>query len=119
MDVDRDEEGFLGYDIVRSLGDVEDLRVDFDASQFSQLFFENHEESLVVVHSLCNICYIGTSSQLRSRFCFFLLLLGTLQLTGTSRLPRRGCELVPFSVRHYMGNFPRPDQAGSIQTIDL
>jgi hypothetical protein len=60
---DREAEGFVGYDVVRDLGDVENLRVDFDADQFARLFYENHENSDVTVHSLVSIVFISINSQ--------------------------------------------------------
>jgi hypothetical protein len=59
LHADREEQDFVGYHVVNSIGDVENLRVDFDADQFAQLFYENHENSAVMVHSLVSIVFIS------------------------------------------------------------
>jgi hypothetical protein len=49
---------FQSNDIVRNLGDVEDLPLDFNAQQFDRLYQANHEQSDVTVVMLVNYVFI-------------------------------------------------------------
>ena len=68
LDAQRDEEGFVGHHVVENLGDVENLRTDFDVNQFSQLFFMNHQDSDVTVDSLVSTVYISEFSKRQFAF---------------------------------------------------
>ncbi len=62
LDVSRHENGYEGFDVVQNIGDVESLKVDFSVSQFEELFFENHKDTNVSVHSLVSHLFIGKMS---------------------------------------------------------
>jgi hypothetical protein len=47
-------------EVVRNLGDVANLNVDFNINDFSDAFFGNFENSDVSVHSLVSIVYVIT-----------------------------------------------------------